>query len=108
MDSHEGNPAGGVIGIDPTITPTVWKLDAKPEMPPVGQMAKNAAGAFARNLASVMEGNSVNADPDVIKDRQAICGECEHMTNNRCAKCGCWLQYKTILRAEKCPVGKWE
>ena len=108
MDNDEGNPAGGVIGIDPTITPTVWKLDAKPEMPPKGQMAKNAAGSFARNLKSVMRGNSVNADPDVIKKRQAICKGCEFMKKNRCLKCGCWLQYKTIFRAEKCPISKWE
>ena len=71
MDSHEGNPAGGVIGIDPTITPLVWALDAKPAMPSNRQMAKN-------------------------------------VSNNRCAKCGCWLQYKSILRAEKCPINKWE
>ena len=108
MDSHEGNSAGGVIGIDPTITPLVWALDAKPAMPSNRQMAKNVAGSFTRNLKSVMGGNSINADPDVIKERQAVCGECEHMTNNRCSKCGCWLQYKSILRAEKCPIGKWE
>jgi hypothetical protein len=108
MDSHEGNPAGGVIGIDPTITPTVWRLDAKPEMPPKGQMAKNVAGAFTRNLKSVMGGNSINADPDEIKRRKAICKECEYMHDNRCSKCGCWLQYKAILRAESCPINKWE
>ena len=108
MDGNESNPAGGVIAVNPAITPLRWKLDAKPAMPSKGQMAKNAAGSFTRNLKSVMEGNSVNADPDVIKGRQAICKECEHMSNNRCAKCGCWLQYKTILRAEKCPINKWE
>lgn len=108
MDSHEGNPAGGIISVNPQITPVSWKLVAKPTMPPKGQMAKNAAGSFARNLKSVMEGNSVNADPDVIKERQAICKGCEYMHDNRCSKCGCWLQYKSILRAERCPVGKWE
>ena len=43
MDNDEGNPAGGVIGIDPTITPLVWALDAKPAMPSKGQMVKNVA-----------------------------------------------------------------
>lgn len=108
MDSNKGYPAGGVIGINPAITPLRWKLDAEPTMPPKGQMVKNAAGSFAKNLKSVMGGNSINADPDVIKERKAICGSCEHMTNNRCSKCGCWLQYKTILRAERCPINKWE
>tara|TARA_R110000765_G_scaffold417571_1_gene520217 strand:- start:351 stop:677 length:327 start_codon:yes stop_codon:yes gene_type:complete len=108
MDGNKSNPAGGVIAVNPAITPLRWKLDAETEMPAKGQMVKNAAGAFARNLKSVMEGNSVNADPDVIKKRKAICKECEHMHDNRCSKCGCWLQYKAILRAEKCPIGKWE
>ena len=108
MDSHEGNPAGGIIAVNPTTTPFVWVLNAKPAMPSKGQMAKNVAGSFTRNLKSVMGGNSINADPDVIKERQSVCGECEHMTNNRCSKCGCWVNYKTILRAEKCPINKWE
>ena len=108
MDGNKSNPAGGVIAVNPAITPLRWKLDAEPEMASKGQMAKNAAGSFAKNLKSVMEGNSVNADPDVIKKRKAICKGCEYMHDNRCSKCGCWLQYKAILRAESCPVGKWE
>ena len=88
-------------------TPKKWLLQGKPEMPSAGQMAKNAAGSFTRNLASVMQGNPINADPDVIAERKRICSQCEHMHNNRCGKCGCWLQYKAALRAEKCPINKW-
>ena len=108
MDSYKGNPAGGILAVNPDITPLRWELDKEPEMPSHGQIAKNAGGAFARNLRSVMSGNSLNADPDVIEARKALCKACEFMTNDRCAKCGCWLQYKTRLRAEKCPAGKWE
>ena len=87
--------------------PLTWKLDEEPEMPSAGQMVKNAAGSFTRNLKSLAEGNPINADPDVIAERRAICDSCEYMTNKRCGKCGCWLQYKTALRAEKCPIEKW-
>lgn len=87
--------------------PLTWKLDKEPEMPSAGQMVKNAAGSFTRNLKSLAEGNPINADPDVIAERRAICDSCEYMANNRCGKCGCWLQYKTALRAEKCPIEKW-
>ena len=108
MDANESHSAGGVIAVNPATTPLRWKLDAEPTMPPKGQMAKNVAGAFAKNLKSVMGGNSLNADPDEIKRRKAICKSCEYMHDNRCSKCGCWLQYKAILRAESCPINKWE
>ena len=108
MGSNKNPFLGGILGINPAITPLRWKLDAEPTMPSKGQMAKNAAGSFARNLKSVMGGNSINADPDEIKRRKAICKGCEYMDDNRCSKCGCWLQYKAILRAESCPIGKWE
>ena len=108
MGSNRNPTIGGILGVNPAITPLRWKLDAEPTMPPKGQMAKNAAGSFARNIKCVLEGNSINADPDEIKRRKAICKGCEYMHDNRCSKCGCWLQYKAILRAESCPVGKWE
>ena len=108
MDGNKSNSAGGVIAVNPAITPLRWKLDAEPTMPPKGQMAKNAAGSFAKNLKSVMGGNSINADPDEIKRRKSICAECEFNLKDRCMKCGCWLQYKARLKAESCPANKWE
>ena len=108
MDANESHSAGGIIAVNPAITPLRWKLDAEPEMPSKGQMAKNVAGAFAKNLKSVMGGNSINADPDEIKRRKSICAECEFNRKSRCMKCGCWLQYKTRLKAESCPINRWE
>ena len=105
MDSHESTPLGGGIAVNPAITPLRWKLG--PELPAKGAMLKNAAGSLGRNLKSLVGGNPLNADPETIKERQAICNGCEFMKDRRCAKCGCWLQYKTILHAESCPAGKW-
>ena len=68
MDSHESNSAGGIIAVNPSITPLRWKLDTEPEMPSHGQIAKNASGAFARNLKSLLKGNSLNADPDEFEN----------------------------------------
>ena len=107
MDRHESNSAGGIIAGNPAITPLRWKLDTKPEMPSHGQIAKNASGAFARNLKSLLKGNSLNADPDEIERRREICDACEFMRDNRCTQCGCWLQYKARLKAENCPIKKW-
>ena len=108
MDSYESNPSGGIIAVNPAITPLRWKLTAEPEMPSHGQMATNAASSLAKNLKSLAGGNKLKADPDEIERRKAICSTCEYFDRGRCAKCGCWLQYKAILRAESCPAGRWE
>ena len=107
MGDLRNTTSDGFISVDIDNTPLVWPARNEPEMPPKGQMIKNAAGSFTRNLKSLAKGNPINADPDVIAERRAICDSCEYMTNNRCGKCGCWLQYKTALRAEKCPIEKW-
>ena len=108
MGSNRDSTFIRILGVNPATTPLRWKLDAEPEMPSHGQMAKNAAGAFAKNLKSVMVGNTLNADPDEIERRKSICAECEFNRKDRCMKCGCWLQYKARLKAESCPIGKWE
>ena len=108
MGSNRDSTFIRILGVNPATTPLRWKLDAEPEMPSPGQMAKNAAGAFAKNLKSVMGGNSLNADPDEIERRKSICAECEFNRKDRCMKCGCWLQYKARLKAESCPANKWE
>ena len=108
MGNNRDSSFIGILGVNPAITPLRWKLTAEPEMPSKGQMAKNAGGAFTRNLKSVMEGNSLNADPDEIERRNSISAECEFNRKNRCMKCGCWLQYKARLRAESCPINRWE
>ena len=108
MGSNRDHPLISILGVNPAITPLRWKLTAEPEMPSKGQMAKNAGGALAKNLKSVMRGNKLNADPDEVERRKAICADCEFNRKNRCLKCGCWLQYKVRLRAESCPIGKWE
>ena len=102
------NPSpDSLLSVDPANTPLTWKLDAKPTMPSKGQMVKNAASSFAKNLKSLREGNPLHADQDEIARRKAICNQCEHYLNGRCGKCGCWLQYKAALHAEGCPENKW-
>jgi len=39
--------------------------------------------------------------------RLDICKTCPLFENNRCRKCGCFLQAKARIKNEKCPEGKW-
>ena len=46
----------------------------------------------------------------VSKDRLAICADCEHFEpkrQNRCLKCRCFMDFKTLLPDSECPLGKW-
>ena len=79
-----------------------------PALPPLATMAKNAAQALADEAKARLMG--IEALPeDAIDARLAICQSCEFfiLLQKRCSKCGCFMEYKTRLRSQKCPVGKW-
>lgn len=49
------------------------------------------------------------ASKDLQAERLAICKSCEHLTKfNRCRQCGCFMDAKTWLAEQRCPIGKWE
>lgn len=63
------------------------------------------------------------ADDTDIKARRDICRECEHATKNaarldrptkgltvrsKCDLCKCYIQAKTQLKKESCPLEKWK
>lgn len=41
--------------------------------------------------------------------RLEICNTCEHLEKNlmRCNKCGCFMNFKTLIPSSECPIGKW-
>jgi hypothetical protein len=43
-----------------------------------------------------------------LDNRLSICNSCEFMFENRCLKCGCFLQAKARLATSRCPEGKWQ
>lgn len=49
------------------------------------------------------------ATPEEQERRLKICHACEFFrkSDNRCGKCGCFLQWKSRMRAWSCPVDKW-
>lgn len=45
----------------------------------------------------------------VSEDRLTICRACEYFVEetNKCKNCGCFMDYKTMIPWEKCPIDKW-
>lgn len=81
-------------------------IDGEPLLPTVRTMVVNAAGSVARNTVSAATGNQLLAPGHVKVARKSKCLDgCPYFrqSDQRCAKCGCWTDYKLSLAAEKCP-----
>lgn len=52
---------------------------------------------------------SEKVHPDVQKTRWEICLGCEHLfrQTSTCKQCGCFMQVKTWMPDQKCPIDKW-
>ena len=46
-------------------------------------------------------------DEEVLKMRWDICSGCEFLNNNKCEKCGCFMNVKHKLAMASCPERKW-
>jgi hypothetical protein len=86
----------------------------EPPLPSLPRMAANAAASAAtETIARVFGASPIT--PEEAARRLAICDPpapsepCEHFrkSDRRCSQCGCWMDFKTTLRAMSCPVGKW-
>jgi hypothetical protein len=62
-----------------------------------------------RLAKAVMKGETITATTEEIGRRLAICRKCEffHPAPMRCQKCNCFLNLKTRLETEHCPIAKW-
>ena len=82
------------------------------EYPGIAQLARNAAGAVGRVVSAAVRGEPVLASPELKATRLSVCqGGCDYydLGQVRCkaAGCGCFLEAKTGLATERCPLGKW-
>ena len=82
---------------------------------PHGVTAETAVQRIAHGVVGIVKAlTNVNRASDAtIAAREATCGGCEHLDRSllgirRCDKCGCSVAAKIRLKAERCPVGKWE
>jgi hypothetical protein len=49
-----------------------------------------------------------NLTEKVSKKRLEICSSCEYISDNKCKKCGCFLDLKTSSFSASCPLNKWK
>jgi ribosomal protein L37E len=76
--------------------------------PPPVNLASNLLSAVGSEIKARINGTSALGSKEVAR-RYAICEGCEyfHAKSKRCTQCGCFLKWKTALRSQHCPIGKW-
>lgn len=72
-------------------------------LPPLSRQVKN----FASSMVNWVKDGFKMAPKPVRDERLTICKGCEKYNEGRCLSCGCFLDYKTSIAAEKCPLDKW-
>jgi hypothetical protein len=75
--------------------------------PSLAAMFKNLSVSVVNAVKHASITGSLLADENKIQDRMTICNYCPAKINNKCAKCGCYINLKIGLDSEKCPKGKW-
>lgn len=77
-------------------------------LPPLREMVKNVTLSVIGAIKHAGKTGQLMASTDIIQTRINSCKSCEFiMPKNRCKICGCFLDVKIGLAAEKCPQGKW-
>ena len=68
----------------------------------------SAAKAMAAEIKARLLGEPPRSE-EAIEAALAICRGCEKFEpkQERCTLCGCFMQLKTRLRSQSCPIGKW-
>jgi len=79
----------------------------KASMPSVMQMAKNLMSDGSKVISNALQGNKTLASDAIREHRWSTCLSCEHLQENRCSKCGCFMKVKVALATSKCPIDKW-
>ena len=93
------------IKIGQKLTYLIARYEARGE---IGEAIK--AQKFDMRSISDRFKNVIIHDEDIIKRRLDICKGCEFLfkPTNTCKKCGCFMDVKTKIATQRCPVGKWE
>lgn len=77
-------------------------------LPDMMTLAKNAATAAMQEVKAVAAGQPAVEEAEVTR-RLTLCHRCELFLRpqQRCSQCGCYMKFKSRLRSQSCPVGKW-
>jgi hypothetical protein len=87
----------------PVSTPIVSKeiVTQTASFPPLQQQAKS----FIQSMSSFISSGFKIAED--YEQRWETCKACERLRDGRCLECGCWMENKAKIAAERCRLGKW-
>jgi hypothetical protein len=71
------------------------------------QMAKNLGREILATSRNVVRGMPVFVSDEIASARYNICLSCEHLHQERCKLCGCFMEKKTKLALATCSESKW-
>jgi len=77
------------------------------EFPNKLQMAKNLTGEMLASSRNAIMGKPVFVSQEIASDRYSMCLSCEHLHEERCKLCGCFMEKKTKIASATCPINKW-
>ena len=79
-----------------------------PTLPSAADMARSAGKALVSEAKAIASGEPPVSD-EIVEARLDICTTCDRYAaeSKRCLDCGCYVRFKTRLRSQHCPQGKW-
>lgn len=77
------------------------------KFPSLFQQARNLAKQAWISGTGVLQGKPLLASAEKAYKRLEVCAGCEFFKENRCIKCGCFMDKKAHLELSQCPAGKW-
>ena len=77
--------------------------------PTTVELFNRLRGSVKRTIETFIEEGRIMASPEVREKRLKICSSCRFMndTHTRCKACGCYVELKSSLYSERCPMGYW-
>lgn len=68
-------------------------------------LEKEGRAHLEKYLAAVKEEDKV--DEELYEKRLQICRDCERLVEATCEACGCYVEFRALVKHGKCPYKKW-
>jgi tetratricopeptide (TPR) repeat protein len=90
-----------------TIVTTVTAAQPVPAPNAAGPGILHMAFTAARSMTKFLGSGMKTVTNEARHKRLQTCQTCEHYTGLRCRVCGCFVNVKSRMPHEDCPIGKW-
>lgn len=80
------------------------------EFPPLQEQIQNIIEATTKATQEALNGGEIFTSDQIQEQRLLICSVCDSLDKDtaRCTECGCFVQIKSRVTTEQCPLGKWD